>query len=156
MKYQNEQPNVVSVTIVLQTNVGLSSETSSLVAGCIQIAFWLGTFPPMFLIDKYGRRPTLLAGSVALSLAMIIFTIGIAINSPSSNRLALAMLFVYEISFGMSWNSMPWLYAAEITPLEIRHIGGALGPFSEWLWTFVSFAKMSRFQIFLELTLGGR
>ncbi|ETN39969.1 uncharacterized protein HMPREF1541_06196 [Cyphellophora europaea CBS 101466] len=131
--------NVIAfyVTIVLEVNVGLSKETSSLVAGFVQMAFWLGTLPPIYMLDKYGRRKTMLWGSVALSISMILFTIGIALNTPATNRLALAMLFVYEISFGMSWNSMPWLYAAEITPLEIRHIGGAVGPFSEWLWTFV-------------------
>jgi MFS family permease len=132
--------NILTVTIVLEVNVGLPRETSSLVAGCVQIAFWLGTFPPMILLDKYGRRPTLLAGSVALSIAMILFTVGIALNTQASSRLALAMLFVYEISFGMSWNSIPWLYAPEITSLEQRHIGAAVGPFSEWLWTFVSCA----------------
>lgn len=133
--------NVVAfyVTIVLETNVGLSRETSSLVAGCIQIAFWLGTFPPIFLLDKWGRRPILLLGSVALLTAMAIFTAGIAVNTKTTANLALAMLFVYEISFGMSWNSIPWLYAPEITPMQLRHVGAAVATFSEWLWTFVSF-----------------
>ena len=125
------------VTIVLEVNVGLPKETSSLVAGFVQIAFWLGTLPPIYTLDRFGRRKTMLWGSVALSLSMTLFTVGIALNTVATNRLALAMLFCYEISFGLSWNSMPWLYAAEITPLEIRHIGGAVGPFSEWLWTFV-------------------
>lgn len=126
------------VTIVLETNVGLDRETSGLVAGCIQIAFWAGTFPPMWLIDKYGRRPILLIGSAALTTTMVLFVVGIALNTSISSRLALAMLLCYEISFGMSWNSIPWLLAPEITPLHLRHIGSAIGPFSEWMWTFVS------------------
>lgn len=80
----------------------------------------------------------LLFGSVALFLSMTIFTIGIAIDTPASAKLALAMLFCYEFSFGMSWNAIPWLYAPEITPLNLRHIGSALCALSEWLWTFVS------------------
>lgn len=132
--------NVIAfyVTIVLEVNVGLSRETSSLVAGCIQIAFWLGTFPPIFLLDKLGRRPILLFGSVALLIAMALFTAGIAINTKATSNMALAMLFVYEISFGMSWNPIPWLYAPEITPMQLRHVGAAVATFSEWLWTFVS------------------
>ncbi|PSN68627.1 general substrate transporter [Corynespora cassiicola Philippines] len=131
--------NVIAfyVTIVLEANVGLSRERSSLVAGCIQIAFWLGTFPPIFLLDKLGRRPVLMLGSVALLTAMAIFTAGIAVNTKATANLALAMLFVYEISFGMSWNSIPWLYAPEITPMQLRHVGSAVATFSEWLWTFV-------------------
>lgn len=136
--------NVIAfyVTIVLEVNVGLSRETSSLVAGFIQIAFWLGTFPPMVLLDKMGRRPMLLLGSLCLLISMIVFTAGIAVNSPATAKMALAFLFLFEISFGMSWNSIPWLYAPEITPLELRHIGSAVATFSEWLWTFVSVSKM--------------
>jgi MFS family permease len=132
--------NVIAfyVTIMLEVNVGLTRETSSLVAGCVQIAFWLGTFPPIFLLDKVGRRPVLLIGSVALLVSMILFTAGIAVNTKATANMALAMLFVYEISFGMSWNSIPWLYAAEITPLRLRHVGSAVATFSEWMWTFVS------------------
>ncbi|RDW76938.1 hypothetical protein BP6252_04991 [Coleophoma cylindrospora] len=125
------------VTIVLESNLGYSRSSSSFIAGFIQIAFWFGTFPPMIMVDKYGRRPVLLWGSVALTTTMVIFTIGLAINTTASNQLALAMLFCYEISFGMSWDSLPWLIAPEITPLHLRHVGAAVGPFSEWLWTFV-------------------
>lgn len=126
------------VTIVLETNVGLSREMSSLVAGFIQIAFWAGTFPPMFLMDRLGRRKVLMFGSGILCIAMVLFTVGIALATPATSRLALAMLIIYEFSFGMSWNSVPWLYAPEITPLNLRHVGAAVGCFSEWLWTFVS------------------
>ena len=127
----------VSVTIVLETNVGLSRELSSLVAGFIQIAFWIGTFPPIFLLDRLGRRKVLMLGSTMLCLTMTLFTVGVALKTPASSRLALGMLVIYEISFGMSWNSVPWLYAPEITPLNLRHVGAAVGCFSEWLWTFV-------------------
>lgn len=131
--------NVIAfyVTIVLETNVGLPRETSSLVAGCIQIAFWLGTFPPMYLLDKVGRRPNLMLGSTGLLIAMILFTAGIAVGTKPGANMALAFLFVFEICFGMSWNSIPWLYAPEITTLRLRHVGAATATFSEWLWTFV-------------------
>ncbi|KAG5812640.1 hypothetical protein H9Q74_003587 [Fusarium xylarioides] len=132
--------NVIAfyVTIVLETNVGLSRDTSSLVAGCIQIAFWLATFPPMFLLDMVGCRPMLMLGSVCLLTAMAVFTAGIAVNTSSTSAMALAFLFIYEISFGMSWNAIPWLYAPEITPLDLRHVGSSIAAFSEWLWTFTS------------------
>ncbi|KAF5541172.1 sugar transporter [Fusarium phyllophilum] len=131
--------NVIAfyVTIVLETNVGLSRDTSSLVAGCIQIAFWLATFPPMFLLDRVGRRPMLMLGSVCLLTAMAVFTAGIAVNTSSTSAMALAFLFIYDVSFGMSWNAIPWLYAPEITPLDLRHVGSSIAAFSEWLWTFV-------------------
>ena len=131
--------NVIAfyVTIVLETNVGLEREMASLVAGCVQIAFWLGTFPPMYLLDKVGRRPNLMLGSIALLIAMVLFTTGIAVGTQPAANMALAFLFLFEICFGMSWNSIPWLYAPEITTLDLRHVGAATATFSEWLWTFV-------------------
>jgi MFS family permease len=117
--------------------VGLSRQTSSLVAGFIQIAFWAGTFPPILLMDRLGRRKVLMYGSTMLCLAMVLFTVGVALDTSASSKLALGMLIIYEFSFGMSWNSVPWLYAPEITPLNLRHLGAAVGCFSEWLWTFV-------------------
>lgn len=125
------------MTIVLETNVRLSRETSSLVAGFIQIAFWVGTFPPIFLVDRLGRKKVLILGSTMLCLSMVLFTVGVALETTASSRLALGMLIIYEICFGMSWNSVPWLYAPEITPLNLRHVGAAVGCFSEWLFTFV-------------------
>ena len=127
-----------AVTIVLQTNVGLSQENSSLVAGIIQIVFWVGTLPGIYLLDRLGRRLMLLSGSVVLTITIVLFTAGIAVDTPASSNLALAMLFIYHFSFGMTWNCIPWLYAAEITPLNLRHIGSAICAASEWLWTFVS------------------
>jgi hypothetical protein len=75
----------------------------------------------------------LLLGSVALLTCMALFTAGIAVNSSVTSKMALAFLFLYEISFGMSWNSIPWLYAPDISTLKIRHVGATVATFSEWL-----------------------
>ena len=82
-------------------------------------------------------------GVACLSVSLICFTTGIAINTPSYSKMALAFLFLFEFIFGMSWDTLPWLYAAEITPLDIRHVGAAVGAFSEWLFTFVSVVKVA-------------
>lgn len=95
----------------------------------------------MYLLDRVGRRPNLLLGSCALLICMVVFTACIAVNTSQTANVALAFLFLYEISFGMSWNPIPWLYAPEITPLRLRHVGAATATFSEWLWTFVSISK---------------
>jgi hypothetical protein len=68
---------------------------------------------------------------------MILFTVGIAVPTQGASNLALTALVMYEIVFGMSWNCLPWIVPAEITPLHLRHVGGAIGPGSEWLWTLV-------------------
>ncbi|KAJ9609535.1 hypothetical protein H2200_005862 [Cladophialophora chaetospira] len=128
---------VFFVTIILEQNVGLSSDTASLAAGFIQMGLWIGTLPPILYIDTFGRRPTLLIGSAVQLLSLVLFTVGIARDGEGYSNLALAMLVLFQITVGMTWCTVPWIYAPEITPLRIRHIGAAIGPFSEWLCTFI-------------------
>ncbi|KIW38969.1 hypothetical protein, variant [Exophiala oligosperma] len=128
---------VFFVTIILEQNVGLSRSTASLAAGFIQMSFWIGTLPPILYIDNFGRRPTLLIGSVFQLISLILFTVGIAKDGGGYPNLALAMLVLFQITVGMTWCTVPWIYAPEITPLQLRHVGAAIGPFSEWLCTFV-------------------
>ncbi|KIX94522.1 uncharacterized protein Z520_09908 [Fonsecaea multimorphosa CBS 102226] len=128
---------VFFVTIILEQNVGLSSSTASLAAGFIQMGLWIGTLPTIFYIDSFGRRPTLLIGSVVQLISLVLFTVGIAKKGDNYSNLALAMLVLFQITVGMTWCTVPWIYAPEITPLRLRHIGAAIGPFSEWLCTFI-------------------
>jgi hypothetical protein len=71
------------------------------------------------------------------SLFMILFTVGLAVNSPSSLNLALVSIFLFEFFFGASWCPMPWVYVPEIAPLHVRHVGTAMGTFTQWFVTFI-------------------
>jgi len=128
---------VFYITIVLEQNVGLKAETASLVAGFIELAFVVGCIPPIFYLDKLGRRPVLMAGSIGLAIIVSIFTASIAVPGKQTANLALAMLICYQLWFAFTWNTIPWIYPPEITPLRIRHIGSAAGPFAEWLFTYI-------------------
>ncbi|KAL4912694.1 general substrate transporter [Aspergillus aurantiobrunneus] len=125
------------MTMVLEIDMGLSRELSSPITRCIQIAFWAGTFPAIILIDRLGRRRVPMYRSTMLCIAMVLFTTSMVLQTPASSRLAVGMLIIYEFSFGMSWNSVPWLYALEITPLNLHHLGTAVECISQWLWLFV-------------------
>jgi hypothetical protein len=49
-----------------------------------------------------------------------------------------ALIIIYSWFFGAGWISPCWQYAPEISPLELRHVGGALNASGEWLWSFVT------------------
>jgi hypothetical protein len=70
-------------------------------------------------------------------MCIILYTIGIAVDTPASNNLALAMMVLFQLTLGSTWTAIPWIYPPEITPLNLRHIGSAIGPFSEWMCTFI-------------------
>ena len=40
---------------------------------------------------------------------------------------AVAMIYIFTFVFGATWLTVPWLYPAEIFPLEVRAKGNAWG-----------------------------
>ncbi len=40
---------------------------------------------------------------------------------------AVAMVYIFTFTFGATWLTVPWLYPAEIFPLEVRAKGNAWG-----------------------------
>jgi len=98
-----------------------------------------------FFVDRVGRRLPLLVGAVGAGIAM--FYLGIYCKlSNSLNQLppqdaganaAVAMIHIYAIFYGFSWNGIPWLYTSEILPTRVRTLGMAIGVCIQWLSQFV-------------------
>lgn len=102
--------------------------------------FFIGTIPLYFTIERFGRRPIMLGGTIVETIMMLLFMIMIALpNQTSATQwTAVAFICVFICTFGYSTAGMIWLYSAEIAPLEYRHIGTSLSSFGEWLATFLT------------------
>ena len=88
----------------------------------------------MFTLDRIGRRWTLYWGAAGQGVCC--FLAGglarAALNSEGSQKTSYgvgATFFVYLFTavFGATWLTVPWLYPAEIFPLQIRAKGNAWG-----------------------------
>lgn len=125
---------------MLKNNVGLSSQLSLILGGCIQIMFMLGSLLPAFKLDSMGRRKTMMFGSFGLGVCMMMVAALLSqIHQPNGTAYASASVsffFLYMLIHGMSINSVPWVYVPEILPLEARTKGTAIGVSSNWLWNF--------------------
>ena len=98
----------------------------------------LSTLVCVFTLDKIGRRWTLYWGSIVQGIAMFLAgafaRIGLNLtaqgNIPAAKAWssgAVAMIFLFTATFGATWLTVPWLYPAEIFPLEVRAKGNAWG-----------------------------
>lgn len=96
----------------------------------------MATLICVFTLDRIGRRWTLYWGSVVQGISMFLAgglaTLGLqhpvgsaAARGASSG--AVAMIFLFTATFGATWLTVPWLYPAEIFPLEVRAKGNAWG-----------------------------
>jgi sugar porter (SP) family MFS transporter len=105
------------------------------------------TMAAMAVIDQFGRRRLMLAGSIgyilSLSAAAWCFYTG------RGGKLLLASLLVFIASHAFGQGAVIWVYISEIFPNRVRARGQALGSFTHWTmaaaisWTFPMIARQS-------------
>ncbi|KAI1771264.1 putative MFS sugar transporter [Hypoxylon cercidicola] len=98
----------------------------------------------LFLVEKIGRRGSLLGGAFLMGTYMLIIACLTATHPPvagqsltSTGAAAVAMVYLEAMSYNISWGPVPWLYMSEIFPSRIREAGVAVGTATQWLFNFV-------------------
>jgi SP family xylose:H+ symportor-like MFS transporter len=131
-------------------NLGASGDVSmrqTVVMGVVNIIF---TLVAIFTVDKFGRKPLLVIGSIgmmvgmaALSVLSFMDVIGVA---------ALVFIIIYTASFMMSWGPITWVLISEIFPNTIRGQAVAIAVAAQWISNFV---VSSTFPSLSEWSTGG-
>lgn len=116
-------------------SLGLTGGTTALLAtGVTGVVFLVFTIPAMVVIDKVGRKPMLLVGSVVMFMSMVIAGIIVAkfrsdwVHHSGAGWVAVAFIWVYIGAFGATWVIQPPYfifckeYLADIT-FRDRHPG---------------------------------
>jgi sugar porter (SP) family MFS transporter len=131
-------------TILAFTGSSASSAIGQTVAiGVTNLVF---TIIAILLLDRLGRRVFLIAGTVGLTLALVVLGAFFASGTLQANAslVALIALVVYIASFAMGLGPVFWLMISEIFPLEIRGPAMALCTIANWLFNFlVSFTFLT-------------
>ncbi|HSX11806.1 MAG TPA: sugar porter family MFS transporter [Chlamydiales bacterium] len=128
---------------------GFGSASVSILAtmgiGAVMFVFTIVSLP---LIDRWGRRPLLLAGLIGmgLSLGVLAFLFESSSGIPASMEwTGLVTMLVYIACFSFSLGPIMWLMIAEIYPLQVRGIGASLATCANWcsnLLVTATFLKM--------------
>jgi MFS transporter, SP family, sugar:H+ symporter len=95
------------------------------------------------LVDRVGRKPLLLTGSVAMSITLVILVVMFAtrttdasgqltIPSPYS-LIALIAANAYVFAFGLSWGPVVWVMLGEMFSNRIRGAAMAVAVTAQWL-----------------------
>lgn len=137
-------PRIFSMT-------GLARDTALLQAVLIGVTNMVFTIIAMFVIDKFGRKTLLIAGSVG----MVIF-LGLTARAfylqDFGGYLVLIYLVGFIASFAFSQGAVIWVFLSEIFPNSVRAKGQALGSFTHWFWAAV---MTWMFPMVAELSYGG-
>ena len=132
----------------------------NVISGIINVA---STLVAIALVDKWGRKPLLLVGSLgmALFLGILAWVFGTAAVDAAGNLslsgsagwIALVSANLYIVAFGMSWGPVMWVMLGEMFPNQARGAALAVAGFSQWATNFL---VTMTFPIFLaRIGLGG-
>jgi len=112
----------------------------TVIMGFVNIVF---TLVAIFTVDKFGRKPLLIIGSVGMAIGM--FAIGILAyfagdsitRSPIIGMSTLVFIVIYSASFMMSWGPICWVLISEIFPNTIRGKAVAIAVAAQWISNFI-------------------
>jgi MFS transporter, SP family, galactose:H+ symporter len=117
---------------------GFTSDLTSLAAttgiGVINV---LATFIAIWLVDRAGRRPLLIAGVLGMIATLGILGLAFRANAGGTGTSSLAVitafsLAAYIVSFAFSLGPIVWLMISEIYPLRNRAQAMAVSTASNW------------------------
>ncbi|KXT00072.1 hypothetical protein AC578_5803 [Pseudocercospora eumusae] len=125
---------------LLETFINTSHKETLWIAGLSSVVSALFTLVAIFTVDRFGRKPYLLWGSV-WQCALFFIIAALLATAPPENRsfgiAAVAMLFLWYGTFSLAWLGQSWAYPAEIMPRTICEKGLAIGNIWYWLFQFM-------------------
>ena len=100
--------------------------------GIVNLGF---TCVAIFTVEKLGRKPLLIIGS----LGMAIGAIGVAITfgNPNLQLMCMISIMVYSASFMFSWGPICWVLIAEVFPNTIRGAAVAIAVAFQWIFNWI-------------------
>ena len=141
----------------LWQSVGFTEQNALYVTMLTGITNIVTTLIAMALVDRLGRKPLLLIGSIGMALTLGLmawcFTTatldasGSPVLSTGMGRLALVAANLYVFFFGCSWGPVVWVLLGEMFNNKIRAAALSLGAGIQWVANFLvstSFPPMSQ------------
>ena len=123
-----------SPTII--TQVGVKDPFQAIIVnGFIQVAGVVAVVVAFLVVDRWGRRPTLLTGVGTMAVANAILIVAFALGP--SPILAFVGILLFIIGFNFGYGSLVWVYASESFPARLRTQGGSAMLTSDLLANFI-------------------
>ncbi|MCJ1394131.1 hexose transporter hxt1 [Xylographa bjoerkii] len=125
------------------TATGLSdSYVTSIILGTINVAF---TFPGLYFVERFGRRPCLVIGGVWMSVCFVIFaSVGhFALdqsdptNTPKAGAAMIVFACLFIVAYASTWGPMVWTVTSELFPQRYRATSMSITTASNWIWNFL-------------------
>jgi len=108
-----------------------ASMIQTVMMGIINVIF---TIIAIQTVDKWGRKPLLMVGSIGMAIGM--FGVALLAYNEVFGIWTLIFIIFYTASFMMSWGPICWVLLAEIFPNKIRGQAMAFAVAAQWAANF--------------------
>lgn len=109
-----------------------ASMMQTVIMGLVNVAF---TVLAIFTVDKWGRKPLLMVGSIGMAIGMI--ALAIFSHFQIISIATLVFIIIYTASFMMSWGPICWVLISEIFPNKIRGRAIAIAVAAQWTTNYI-------------------
>ena len=129
----------------LWRSVGFSESDSLTITVITSVTNVLVTLIAIAIVDKVGRKPMLLGGSLGMAVTLgtmaVCFSQAIGSGKDVSlphpwGTIALIAANLYVVSFGTTWGPVVWVLLGEMFPNWIRAVALAVAAAAQWLANF--------------------
>ncbi|KPI36291.1 Sugar transporter STL1 [Cyphellophora attinorum] len=126
------------VVIIFQS-LGLGNNLARILAACTGIGWLASNLASMLVIETWGRRKLLMLGGMGQFVTFLVA--GIALGTGGDAKWAgivvVTMVYLYFIVFAFAWQSIPFLYPAEIASLKYRARFYPMSIGTNWAFNYV-------------------
>lgn len=120
---------------IFSTALGYGPEDAlkqQLLLGAVNLVF---TFIAIYQVDKWGRKPLLIMGTIGMFLG--IGTLGLSIYLNQLGLVSLISMLVFIASFALSMGPVTWVILSEIFPNKIRSQAMSIAVAAQWLFNAI-------------------
>ncbi|GAA4829722.1 sugar porter family MFS transporter [Actinomycetospora corticicola] len=131
--------------------VGFSESQSflaSVINGLINV---ISTVVAILIVDKVGRRPMLLAGSLGMTITLLVMAVSFSQSMPAVSEsgeatvalpgawgpIALVAANLFVVSFAITWGPVVWVLLGEMFPNYLRAAALSVAAAAQWIANFL-------------------
>ena len=103
----------------------------TVIMGIVNIVF---TLVAIFTVDRFGRKPLLIIGSIGMAISLALVAKGFC-QDTFSGYYMLACLMGFIAFFAISLGAVIWVLISEVFPNSVRSKGQVLGSMTHWVWS---------------------
>jgi SP family xylose:H+ symportor-like MFS transporter len=104
----------------------------TVIMGIVNILF---TLVAIFTVDRFGRKPLLIIGSIGMAFGA--FAVALCDKFQVTGMPPVLSIIVYSAFFMMSWGPICWVLIAEIFPNTIRGKAVAIAVAFQWIFNYI-------------------